>query len=119
MEEDPVVVIQTLQAYKAKLSAQIETLRLDISACQTFQAKYGGRAWKPGLEQMNKSLDGRKELLKEITFQLDLVSAQMRQGRVLCRKLRELVGPPVREVSSVPANRARAPRLDLSASNLG
>ena len=43
MDEDPVLVIQTLQAYKSKLEAQIETLRIDISTCKSFQAKYGTR----------------------------------------------------------------------------
>ncbi len=43
MDQDPVQVIQTLQAYKTKLEAQIETLRADIATCKKFQAKYGTR----------------------------------------------------------------------------
>ena len=35
------------------------------------------RIWKSSLEQMNKSLKGRSELLKEVNFQLDLVAAQV------------------------------------------
>ena len=40
---------------------------------------------------------------QEVQFQLDLVSAGVRQGRGLCQKLHRLVGPPHLEVDVTDA----------------
>ena len=45
------------------------------------------------------TFDCRSNLLKEVRFQLDLVAAQVRQGRGLCHKLNKLIGPPVASVN--------------------
>mmetsp|Transcript_6731 Transcript_6731/g.9999 ORF Transcript_6731/g.9999 Transcript_6731/m.9999 type:complete len:130 (-) Transcript_6731:342-731(-) len=100
---DPVAVIVTLQQYQQKLSSQVELLRQDVATSKTFQAKYGAGAWKQSNEHLSKSLSARLNMLKEVQFQLDLVSAGVRQGRGLCQKLHRLVGPPNFEVDVTTA----------------
>lgn len=95
---DPVAVIVTLQQYKKMITSQIERLRQDIQTSKTFQMKYGPSAWKQSLGHLNKALAARTNMLKEVQFQLDLVAAGVRQGRGLCQKLNQLVGPPEIEV---------------------
>mmetsp|Transcript_24101 Transcript_24101/g.59445 ORF Transcript_24101/g.59445 Transcript_24101/m.59445 type:complete len:111 (+) Transcript_24101:33-365(+) len=96
---DPVAVIVTLQGYQAKLSSQVETLKQDMNTCREFQRKYGTGSWKTSLASLQKSLSARANLLKEVRFQLDLVAAQVRQGRGLCHKLNKLIGPPVASIN--------------------
>ena len=82
---------------------QVELLRQDVATSKTFQAKYGASAWKESNEHLSKSLSSRLNMLKEVQFQLDLVSAGVRQGRGLCQKLNRLIGAPNFEVDVTEA----------------
>uniref|UniRef100_A0A7S0YNQ9 Uncharacterized protein n=1 Tax=Hemiselmis tepida TaxID=464990 RepID=A0A7S0YNQ9_9CRYP len=96
---DPVAVIVTLQGYQSKLAGQVETLKQDMATCRENQRKYGAGPWKTSLSSLQKSLAARSNLLKEVRFQLDLVAAQVRQGRGLCNKLNKLIGPPITTIN--------------------
>eukprot|EP00960_Hanusia_phi_P041724 755135-Hanusia_phi.AAC.13 len=105
---DPVSTIITLRQYQCTLQRQVSTIKEDLTTIREFQSKYGqvqAGPWKESVEYLKSNLSLRQSQLKDVQFQLDLITSCVKQANGLCKKLRANIGPPDLDVNFQEAER--------------